>query len=93
MFFEVRVLSNTPYEILTHGLFRIVFINFRYSSVLIIYLDSFFGQCVYFYGFFHFSVFRFVLTAQNVVYLSECSVCKRCKRIHVQLSGEVLYKC
>ena len=98
MFFEVRVLSNIPYEILTHGLFRIVFINFwmfwkryisRYSSVLIIYLVSFFGQCIYFYDFFHFSVFRFVLMAQNVVYLSECSVCKR---IHVQLLGEVLYK-
>ena len=99
MFFEVRVLSNIPYEILTHRLFRIVFINFwmfwkryisRYSSVLIIYLVSFFRQCIYFYDFFHFSVFRFVLMSQNMVYLSECSVCKR---IHVQLLGEVLYKC
>ena len=42
------------------------------------------------YDFFHFSVFRFVLMSQNMVYLSECSVCKR---IHVQLLGEVLYKC
>ena len=54
-------------------------------------LFSFIFWTVYIlFYFFHFSVFRFVLMAQSVIYLDECSVCKR---IHIQLLGEVLYKC